>query len=178
MYIRYWATTTASSQVSSIALAYLRSLIRIAPVRVIDPARMGPAVVEGEWARYANLFDTPMVGSMINVVCTQPSRWTWMQKISAPKTDDPACKEFEEIYGRAELYTEGVRNVLIVATRPATPDQVEAANRYESVICSEPSLQRDWVYTANGSGIVHVDPTNHRLIRIAVTGDIPPSQEI
>lgn len=174
MYIRFWATTDESSSVSPIAIEYLRSLIRIASVRVIDPGRMGPAAIDGPWARYGQLFHAPMAGTMINVVCTEPSRWTWVQRIQAPKTNDPNA-ELEEISGRAELYTAGVRNVLIVTKQPTNEAQIRTANLYESVICSDPTLQRDWVYTAVGAGIVHVAPGDHRLIRIAVTGEIPPA---
>lgn len=177
MYIRYFATTDPQSPVSKVALEYLKSLIRIAPVRVIDPARMMPGIPDGEWARYAGLFATPMIGPMINVVCTEPSRWTWMHKIAAPK-ENKAGSKTEEISGRLELYTAGVRNVLFTHGRENTPELAvpsegplyETARKYEAVV-----LDQDYAYTASIPVLksIHCVPVpvkDHAAIRTAVLG--------
>lgn len=171
MFIRYFATTDEQSPVSAVALAYLRSLVRIAPVRVIDPGRMIMGLPDGEWGKFAGLFATPMVGPYVNVVCTEPSRWTWMQHIDAPK-EDKLDAELEHFEKRLELYTQGVRNVLLVAQPPTNEAEVRAANRYECVLVATPEIQLDWGYHANGSGIVYVPVPvkEHRLVRIAVLG--------
>jgi hypothetical protein len=43
-----------------LALAYLPALLRIAPVRVIDPRRLVLGVLDGAWARYSSLLGAPI----------------------------------------------------------------------------------------------------------------------
>ncbi len=174
MYIRFFATTDEQSPVSQLALEYLRSLVRIAPVRVIDPARMGPAIHDGAWARYDALFHTPMFGQMVNVVCTAPSRWTWLHTIRAPKTDDPKA-ELETISDRLELYTADVRNVLICATRsgwtfPLSAAELETAKKYQAVITP---IESEFIRHIGEIVRIPVPVKDHAAFRDAVLGPTP-----
>lgn len=83
MYIRLLAATDRSP-VAVFALGYARSLMAIAPVRVVSLT----GGFTGAWAPYADLMATPMVGVMINCVCAPPEKWTWRQRIAAPTKED------------------------------------------------------------------------------------------
>lgn len=116
MYLRMF-TALDESPVGLLALSYMPALLRIAPVRLIDPDRMGAADLPGRWARYWRALETPMPKGepFINIVCTRPERWTWVQRIDAAVEDNPDDPEVptERIEDRLELYTYGARNVLI-----------------------------------------------------------------
>lgn len=189
MFIRLFATTAPESPVCGVALHYLRSLIRLAPVRVIDPGRMIPGVPDGPWARHASLFHTSMEGDYVNVVCTEPSRWTWVQKMAVPKAcavvahNSRACErgtkgcsvrhkaeEIDLVEGRLELWTAGVRNVLLIgAQSPTDPAEYATALKYDAIITDSKRVMNEW---PGGVGIypvlVPVPVQDHEVIRSAV----------
>ncbi len=175
-YIRFFAETHDGSSASRSALEYLHSVIRIAPVRLVS--------VTGELARpwrvFTRLLTTPMDGPLIaNVVATSPEHWCRQLKIPMPDKDPLAAAlatgkiapvvAAEVARGSVELYTEGVRNILITESIPATADQMTTAMRYEAVITSSRSVQVGW--PRDGVVPVHLmSPISHAALRIFVTG--------
>lgn len=145
-YIRYIANTDDSA-LGTIALSYLRALTMIAPVRLVT---MTGALVGG-WAERMALLTTPMLGTFVNVVCCSPERWVWRQQVPMPAREDPPPpdlfdkrsleimrgevewppRKIETVTGWAELYTERVHNVLIVAGHISDPKQVATAAKYQ-----------------------------------------------
>jgi hypothetical protein len=169
MFLRLFVSAD-ESPAGLLALAYLPSLLRIAPVRLIDPRRLIIGVLDGPWAKYSTLLGTPMTGPMINVVCTPPDRWTWVQKVTATKKDDPASEK-ETVSGRCELYTAGVRNVLITSQThvsrmvDAWSEQANAAAKYEAIVVP--------VATAAFAAPTYVIPTpvtDHAALRRTILG--------
>ena len=137
MFIRLFADTTGSAA-SDVALEYMRSLMRVAPVRLITVT--GPLV--GRWMGYGQLLATPMLGDFVNCVACDPARWTWVERVpmgSKPidigeigdgkELTVPAAPELAS--GRVELYTLGKRNVLFVIAPPRSKVETEAAKKYE-----------------------------------------------
>lgn len=141
MFIRYWADTTGS-QLSYYALEYMRSFMRVAPVRVISVT----GVLAGRWQAYGALLATPMVGPLYNAVCCDPSRWTWMERV--PASSKPVDhleigdgKELgvpavsETITGQVELHTtSAIRNVLFAVAPPRSAQQLATAKKYDVVV--------------------------------------------
>ena len=152
--------TADDSAIGILALAYLPALIRIAPVRLVDP-RVPIFALRGAWERYSRCLMTPMQGSFVNVVCTEPERWAWTQRIAAPvkprdgrevatleavDNDGEVIEESVEtevIEEQVELYTaigertKCLRNVLIA--HPPTESLYEAGlhpviAKYEAVV--------------------------------------------
>ncbi len=135
MYLRYFCEVS-DSPAGTVALAYLRSLVRIAPVRVIDPrGHQLVGALPGGWNRFTSCLMTPMAGTFINIVCTAPDRWTWLQKVSAPKKNERGS-ETVTITGRCELYTSGARNVLIsdAAFESLSEEERATAAKYDALI--------------------------------------------
>lgn len=178
MFLRVFANV---DDPQSIALAYLPALIRIAPVRIVDPrSPMFGGELPGGWARFGRCLETPMRGQYVNVVATSPDRWTWTQRVTAPlknRPDDPKVPT-EEIEGRRELYTKDrdcVRNVLIAPLpdlADATPDAkaawletAQAAAKYDAVVVP--------IATATYPAPTYVIPapvTDHAVFRRIVLG--------
>jgi hypothetical protein len=169
MFIRYFATID-DSPTGIAALAYLRSLLRIAPVRLIDPrGPMWGAATPRAWDPFVSCLTTPMDGRFINVVCTDPSQWAWTRVIDAPKKNEPGA-EIEKITGTFELYTaSAIRNVLIMPdlmTLPSNGHWLETADKYERLVTGtgmEMSGPRLWH--------VPYPVTLHAKLREAVTSD-------
>lgn len=185
MFLRYFATTD-DSYIGVAALAYLRSLIRIAPVRLISPMGLEGGL-RGAWSAFDGLLYTPMTGPYINVVCTAPARWRWRQNIAAPKRqivrpgDVLAADELEHISDMVELYTVGVRNVLIVAAPPVGHGQIAAAQKYEAVVIADPMwMDREWSPLARTLCIPHpvVHAEMHQALHNMVTGPLLPPTEM
>lgn len=136
-WIRYFACTD-DSPVGRVALMYLKALCRIAPVRLCPlEVPMGK-----RWDPYASLALTPMNGPYVNVVCAARSQWTWTQVVAMPKTSiSPAETAVETV----ELYTVGVRNVLIAPAEPPEgplwADHRASALKYDAVVV--PPAQRE-----------------------------------
>lgn len=134
-YLRYFATTDDSTT-GKLALEYLKAMLRLGPVRVIP--RPGGGALTGCWAPYAQLLSTPISYPFVNVVCCPSEHWTWTQSIRTEK---------DTIEGRLELYTAGMRNVLLADwDNPPdilTPAAVTAL-RYESIVVPSTRLQVHW----------------------------------
>jgi len=149
-YIRFLADTD-DSPYGALALAYLPALLRIAPVRIgtLTGGLSGPwhPGHQDDASPFSPLLATPMQGTYVNVVCCQPSRWTWVQRVPMPKrlasgelvlSDDVAT-------GRQELYTAGVHNVLITAeAKRPTSEQLGAALAYEQIVNADLLSWRAW----------------------------------
>lgn len=172
-FIRYLAATD-SSPIGMLALGYLSGLLRIAPVRVGSMT----GGMTGRWEHYAQLLATPMDGEFVNVVCCAPERWVWEQRVVMPKrmpdgTVDPIG---ETTSARQELYTAGVRNVLVVGFFgfPSSSALVDAALRYEEIVVANELARDCWtVARAHGSPL-HLIPlpiTDHEALRSVV---MPP----
>jgi|SRR6185295_3207092 len=128
-HIRYYAATDATP-VGRAALDYLKGLLRIAPVRVLSVT----GGLQGPWERFGTVLSTPIGPTFINVVCCDPARWTWIQKIDMPNVVDGKVVSTEHAEQRIELYTRGVRNVLLIASTEARVEQAASALRYDAVV--------------------------------------------
>jgi hypothetical protein len=147
--IRYFASTD-ESPVGVMALRYLQALMKLAPVRLCSMT----GALTGKWPGYgALLFTDPGPRMLANVVCCDPSRWTWMIRVAAPPrnfvgpSSDPAAVETpaEILTGRQELYTAGVRNVLIAGAHPRNAAEIETALRYDELIVPTLELHERWL---------------------------------
>jgi len=144
-FIRYLAATDLSP-IGLIALEYLRGLLRIGPVRL---ASMTGGLQDAAWQPYAQLLATPMDGDFVNVVCCDPSRWTWLQKVQMPKRtlDGKLVLPGEVASGWQELYTEGVHNVLIAGEKyphKLSLEQATTARRCQALVVPEYAMQVSW----------------------------------
>jgi hypothetical protein len=146
MMIRYFASTD-DSPTGRIALAYLKGMLKIARVRVLSMSS-GMSV---EWERYSATLATPMlshatntVPDFVNVVCCEQARWIWTHHIQAPLR----AGGFETITSKAELYTVGVRNVLIADDPPTDPEQLRTAERYQDIVTSNVKSAAAWLAAA------------------------------
>jgi hypothetical protein len=129
MWVRYLASVD-DTEYGRAALAYLKGLLRYAPVRLI-PQTAPPSTAWAPVVRYLlSKHTAPNPPRYLNVVCTPPERWTWMQVVSAPTRKGTP----EVIRGRLELHTAGVRNVLIAIAPPSEAHQIETAKKYDAVI--------------------------------------------
>lgn len=135
--IRYFAATDASP-LGELAWAFMRRMIRILPVRVASMT----GGMAGRWIGYESLAMTIVPpGAFINVVCCDPSRWTWTTRIEAPTQQQSAAEiaaggafGAEAINSRAELWTAGVRNVLIAGSAPRSTPEVDTAKKYDCIV--------------------------------------------
>lgn len=195
MYIRL-VTSVGDSVDGRLALALLPALVRIAPVRLMDPRGPVMAAMSGteldlgpEWAPYESMFTTPMQGAFVNVVCCDPVHWAWSRTIDAP-TEDLSARQLaegaevktEKIAGDFELYTEGVRNVLVPPWSPTSARQAESAFKYQSyVLCTSIAISSPFMFKQSMRGwtpgvvpdrehIFDLPITKHREFRKAVMG--------
>lgn len=174
-FIRYLAATD-SSPIGMLALGYLSGLLRIAPVRVGSMT----GGVSGRWEHYARLLATPMGEDFVNVVCCAPERWVWDQRVTMPKrtpdgTPDPAG---EVTSARQELYTAGVRNVLIASSLVSVDGRigvrVVSALRYEAIVAADEASRDFWSCMQRANAIpldLHLIPlpvTDHAALRSVV----------
>ena len=138
MWIRYFACTD-DSPLGRIALLYLKALCKVAEVRLV-PLEVP---VAQRWQPY--VFGIPrfaLDGPYVNVVCAPRSRWAWPQTVVSPASES---RPSEVHRGTIELYTAGVRNVLIAPVMPPTElITVETAMKYEAVIVP-PELREAWL---------------------------------
>lgn len=158
-YIRYLATTDGSP-VGLMGLDYLKGLLRISPVRVYSV----PGGMTGGWERYSSLLSTPLAGRFVNVVCCAPDRWTWMQTIQMPNKDGTFTAASE----RQELYTDGVRNVLLTDHAPAYSTAYGAAHcakRYEAVVVPTFALGAAWEAAGCHAHVLPVPVHDHARMR-------------
>lgn len=149
MFIRYWADTTGS-QLSYYALEYMRSFMRVAPVRLISVT----GVLAGRWQAYGELLATPMTPAFINAVCCDPARWTWHERVPAGSRPVVPVGDHEEVVvpevtetitGMVELHTAGVRNVLFAVAPPRSAAQLATAKKYDVVVVPSSSHGDGWI---------------------------------
>jgi hypothetical protein len=175
--IRYLAATD-DTPTGALALEYLKALLRIAPVRVGSMS----GGLSGKWEVYTQLLVTPMQGDFVNVVCCDPARWSWEQKVPMPKrlTNGELVLSGEVATGRQELYTEGCRNVLLTDERyehKLTREQTCTALRYQEIVVSDHLSQALWASKRwmsdrmVGPTLIPVPVTNHNALRAVV---LPP----
>lgn len=167
-YLRYMAATDDST-FGRIALEYLRSLLRIAPVRV---AAISPGGMSGCWSGYAPLLGTPMDGDFVNIVCCQPARWSWMMSVAMQATQTGAARAVAT--ERIEFHTAGVRNVLLAGHAPAdqlSDDLRAAALRYEQIVTMDEETAESWRQAGAGAvAVIPVPVVDHDAVRVAVLG--------
>lgn len=169
-YLRYFATTD-DTELGRMGLEYLKSMLRVGPVRVLSMS----GGMFGPWAPYAQLLGTPVSYPFVNVVCAEPARWTWRQVVATDK--DP-------VDGRVELYTAGVRNVLLAG--PGDPPgvltaQAATAMRFEALVVPTTRLLLKWGEVGKSLGLLDGTsvlfsptlipvPPDHDLMRAALMG--------
>lgn len=171
VYLRYFATTD-DSPVGRMALEYLRSLLRIGPVRVLTMS----GGLQGAWSGYAQLLATPISIPYVNIVGCVPERWIWTQRITmhpqdmSPMSGTPAsrARPKEITTSKVELYTDGIRNVLFAGLPPNEPDQMATSLRYEALIVPAAALREPWQQEGRSPTLVPVPVIEHDTIRAAV----------
>lgn len=175
-YIRYYAATNEGSTALA-ALAYLRSVVRIAPVRLVTFS----GSLDGPWDAMSNLLTTPMINPMIaNIVCTEPEYWAHRLSVPMPKQDAFAdglemtrsirkAAKIERETRVIELHTANTRNVLIATSIPKSKDHCVAAAKYEAIIVPTPELA-DKMFGATGKQplVIPWPVTEHRALRGAI----------
>jgi len=179
-YIRYFADTS-DTPLGRAALGYCKSLLRIAPVKVIGTPG-GFAAMQGEWRQFDELLLTPMAGDYyVNVVCAHPQRWAYTQAIQPPthawsdETGDYApVTDGKPVSGMVELYTMGVRNVLLVGKMPITKGELLTGAKYEAIVVKSISEIDIWKRHCAACGeLVFARPGDHDAVRAAVIGVTP-----
>jgi hypothetical protein len=146
-FIRYFALTD-DSPVGRVSFEYMRGLLRIGPVRVATMS----AGLSGRWELFAPLLVTPLPTSgYVNVVCCLPGQWSWIQRIPMPNLDAQGKVASTDVAThRVELYTVGVRNVLLVGSPPpGVPAQLQetltTALRYQAFVVPTFELGEKWM---------------------------------
>lgn len=167
MMIRYFAPTD-NSEVGRVALGYLTSLMRMAPVRVGSLS----GFFSGAWEAASRLMVTPLHDHFINVVCAPPERWVWAMRIPMRTSDGKRVADVAK--GTAELYTHGRRNVLlspIVPTSDSLRCTIETAQKYESVVAPTEALVQDWARHGVCASLIRIPVTDHEAFRHLVMSD-------
>lgn len=174
-YIRYFATTDGSA-IGALALELAKSMQKIAPVRVVSMS----GVLVDEWMKHAHMTATPMVGSYVNVVACDPSRWVMDLKIPMPERDTwqsatsgvkAGAGKVEFARERRSLYTAGVRNVLYAVAAPRSRSELDAALAFECVIAPNETHRRWWAENSKRDVEVIGYPMADALVRKAICGD-------
>jgi hypothetical protein len=122
-----------------------------------------------------------MDGEFVNVVCCRPDRWVWTQHVTMYDRRADGTMSPVNDSGRQELYTHGVRNVLLTSDTPMLSSEVVTAMRYQCVVVPdalsltrwsgirsrpEPSLGDPWDVTP--TVMVPVPVTDHATLRAAI----------
>lgn len=164
--IRFMAATDDTA-IGLVGLGYLTSLLRVAPVRIASVT----GGLCGGWERFAPLLSTPMTSHYVNVVCCRPDRWTWMHTVQMPNRDGT----FTPAADRRELYTHGVRNVLLTDHTPPRPGLAELAiagdrlaeyaRKYEAIVVPTLELGAAWSAFGCHPHVVPVPVRDHSAIR-------------
>lgn len=147
-FIRYMAATDGSPA-SRMALAYLPALLEIGRVHLVSVT----GLLSDGWplSLIGSAADVP--SSFINVVCCQ--RWAWLPSLSNEMID---------------LWTAGVRNVLIVGSAPDGDVALMAtARRYDAIVVSESEALRGWE-TLGCERAAHCLPMSRTWFSSLVTG--------
>jgi hypothetical protein len=125
------------------------------------------------------LLSTNMITPMINVVAASQEHWSKTIDVGMPESDGmqaaiatgkvPSGK-VERVKHERELYTVGVRNVLITDKLPSLERYALAAVKYEAIVVPSHELQLSW--SANQARLLHgvasANPAPHHLL-----GEIP-----
>lgn len=172
MMIRYFAQTD-DSDTGRVALEYARSLLRIGPVRLLAITGSFSAEMHGRWRSFSPLLATPMTEPYINVVCCHPSRWSWEQQIAMPNVDPQGnVVSSDTARGRAELYTRGVRNVLLATVEPPPLPVLEpalaTALRYQAFVVPTLELGARWGRLDCRPHVIPVPVLDHAAFRAVV----------
>lgn len=152
-YIRYF-TCTDGSALGALALELCKSMLKIAPVRVVA---MSGALID-DWMSYAHLTATEMTGTFVNVVACDPSRWTWLMRVPMPEKDAwQSATRDTEVNGmgvveyaseRRSLYTDlgglCLRNVLYAVAPPRSVVELKAGLKYERIVVPNEEHRRWW----------------------------------
>ena len=70
-----------------------------------------------------------------------------------------------------ELYTRGVRNVLIATKHPQSQDQITAAAKYEAMVVDSEELRMGWEMNGRpGALVIPIPVMDHDAVRAAVLG--------
>jgi hypothetical protein len=165
-FIRYLATTD-SSPIGMLALGYLSGLLRIAPVRIGSMT----GGLSGRWEHYAQLLATPMTEDYVNVVCCQPERWTWEQRVTMPTRRPDGTVDPVDASRRVELYTEGRHNVLLTMDCPVTDEpRFRTAMRYQEIVVADERNNALWLPWRAGKGLhrIPLPVTDHEVLRSVV----------
>lgn len=166
--IRYLAATD-DSPAGILALAYLKGLLRIAPVRVGTMS----GGLSGAWAHYSQLTITAMYEDFVNVVCCASRMWTWVQNVRmTERRGDGTYGPGEKVSRRIELYTANVRNVLLTNERPLDSDHLSSALRYDAVVVPGAEEHVHWSHMRhnrpNSTVMVTVPVTDLAALRAAI----------
>jgi hypothetical protein len=143
--IRYFATTD-DSDTGRVALAYLKSLLRLGPVRLVSVS--GSLGVR--WEAFTPLMGTMLAYPYVSVVCCVPGRWTWLHRVAMPCLDKHGqVIAMDHAAERLELYTAGMRNVLLAACPPPSDPQVlqdtlATALRYQAFVVPTQEVADQW----------------------------------
>lgn len=173
-HIRVFADTT-DSPLGLAAFEYTKSLMRIAPVRVVTMT----GTLVGRWMGYMSLLTTPMMGSCVNTVCCAPERWTWLAQVPMPDRNVGPVQaamggvEATEVAAAwQELHTEGMRNVLFTIANPADlePPQIRTALKYDALVVPDGLHMSLWIAAGAHPRIIANPVTDHAAIRDAVLG--------
>lgn len=162
--IRFLAATDLTPT-GTLALEYLKAFLRLGLQVKLGSISGG---LSGKWTAYSALLATPMpITLFVNVVCCDPCRWAWEQRVPMPRRLATGELELpgEVAVGLQELYTTGVWNVLITDEYDGAriqPHQLESALKYETVVVPNELSRIFW--TARRSA-------NPRLIPVPVAGD-------
>lgn len=154
-FIRYFAAT-GDTPAAAFAFEYIKALMRMGP-RVRLCSMSGWMV--GPWEYLSTLTMTEMRGTMINVVCCEPDHWTWNVPIPKRGADEI---DTEDQAARCELYTAGVRNVLIATAKTAKAHEIATALKYEVLIVPDEELADFW-RAAGGNPLVVPRPADDYL---------------
>lgn len=164
MIIRYFAQTDDSPN-GAVALEYLKSLLRIGQVRLISRGAL-----DGRWKPYAPLFTTPMADGFVNAVCCPVSMWSWIHRVPAPRVQDGQIVA-DTVVGRCELYTQGVRNVLLAFARPdpiCHEAALATALRYQAIVTPDSDGVEAWARMDGRAVHIPVPVTDHALLQSVI----------
>lgn len=165
VFIRYFATTD-DSPTGRMALEYLKSMLRIAPVRVVSLT----GLPLGDWTYYGQALHTPTpVGPRcISVVCSHPARWAFTRRVTIPATERSPAEDLEHT---VDFYTPGLHNVLVV---PEVPGETQAATaaKYQARIVPTEALVRELPsYLLPRTTLIAVPVTDHDRLRQVILSD-------
>lgn len=173
-FIRYLAATDERAT-GRLALEYLKAFLRLRLSVRVGSVTGG---LIGAWEHYSQLLATPMDGPFVNVVCCDPNRWIWSQRVPMPtkKADGTLVFDGDVAEGVQELRTDGVRNVLIVNQGATDSTPFGSAERYDAIICPTADLALCWEPLR--PPVLHIPvpvvPPHLATLQIVLFGAAPP----